>query len=129
MATWTHDELRKIASAEELELTSVRSDGTAGSAVTIWVVRVGDELYVRSWKGRTGSWFRASQRRGEGHIQAGGVDKDVSFVPEANDDINDRIDNAYRTKYRSQGARWVDPMVAAQARAATLKLVPRSTHP
>jgi len=127
MTTWTRDELGKIEAAEELELASVRPDGKLRNPVTIWVVRVGDDLYVRSWKGRTGSWFRASQVRHEGHIQAGGVDKDVTFVAEANDDINDQIDAAYRTKYRRHGGRWVDPMVSAQARAATIKLVPRST--
>jgi hypothetical protein len=62
------------------------------------VVRVGDDLYVRSWKGHTGCWFRATQVRHEGHIQAGGVDKDVTFVVETDDDINDRIDAVYRTK-------------------------------
>jgi hypothetical protein len=127
MTTWTTDALRKIETAEELELASLRRDGTLRSPVTIWVVRVGDDLYVRSWKGRTGSWFRASQVCHEGHIQAGGVDKDVTFVPEADDRINDQIDAAYRTKYRRHGARWVDPMVAAEARAATIRLVPRST--
>ena len=127
MATWTSDELRRIAEAEELELASARRDGTLGHPVTIWVVRVGDDLYVRSWKGRTGFWFRASQVRHDGHIQAGGLDKDVTFVAEADHDINDQIDAAYRTKYRRHGGRWVDPMVSAQARAATIKLVTRST--
>jgi len=127
MATWTNDELRKIAAAEELELASVRRDGTVGNAVTIWVVRVGDDLYVRSWKGHDGAWFRATQARHAGHIEAGGVGKDVGFVPEADAAINDRIDAEYRGKYRRHGARYVDPMVAATARATTIKLVPRST--
>ena len=62
-----------------------------------------------------------------GHIEAGGVRKDVTFVTETGDDINDRIDAAYRKKYRRHGGRYVDPMVASTARAATIKLVPRST--
>ena len=126
MTTWTSDELRKIEAAEELELASLRPDGTLRRPVTIWVVRVGDDLYVRSWRGRAGAWFRGTQVRHEGHIQAGGVRKDVTFVVEADDAINDRIDAAYRTKYRRHGARYVNPMVAAEARAATIKLVPRS---
>jgi 4-carboxymuconolactone decarboxylase len=126
MTTWTRDELRRIDAAEELELASVRRDGTLREPVTIWVVRVGDDLYVRSWKGRTGAWFRATQLRREGHIQAGGVAKDVTFVREADDDINDQIDAAYRRKYRRHGGRYVDPMVVPAARAATIKLVPRS---
>ena len=129
MTTWTSDELRKIEAAEELELASVRPDGTLRNPVTIWVVRVGDDLYVRSWKGRTGAWFRATQVSHEGHITAGGVGKDVTFVTEADDDINDQIDVAYRAKYRRYGGRYVNPMVVAEARAATIKLVPRSTGP
>lgn len=127
MATWTNDELRKIAGAEELELASVRPDGTLGNPVTIWVVRVGDDLYVRSWKGRNGAWFRATQVSHAGHVEAGGVGKDVTFVAEADDDVNDQIDAEYRQKYRRHGGRYVDPMVAAEARAATIQLVPRST--
>ena len=127
MTTWTSAELHKIEQAEELELASARPDGTLRNPVTIWVVRVGDDLYIRSWKGRTGSWFRATQARHEGRIDAGGIGKDVTFVMETDEDINDRIDAAYRSKYRRHGGRYVDPMVASQARAATIKLVPRST--
>jgi hypothetical protein len=98
MATGTSDELRKVGAAEELELASVRNDGTVGNPVTIWVVRVGDNLYVRSWKGRGSSWFRASQVRHAGHIKAGGVGKDVAFVAEADDNVNDQIDAGYRKR-------------------------------
>jgi hypothetical protein len=126
MTTWTNDELRAVAAAEELELASVRPDDTLGHPVTIWVVRVGNDLYVRSWKGDAGAWFCATQERHAGHIEAGGIGKDVSFVAETDDDLNDRIDAAYRTKYRRHGGRYVDPMVAPTARSTTIKLVPRS---
>jgi hypothetical protein len=125
MATWTKDELQKIGSSEELELASLRRDGTLSNAVTIWVVRVGDDLYVRSWKGNDVAWFRATQASHEGHINAGGVGKDVTFVAQADSDIDQQIDAAYRTKYRRHGGRYVDPMVAPTARATTIKLVPR----
>jgi hypothetical protein len=125
MNAWTADELDNIAAAEELELAPARRDGTLRKPVTIWVVRHGDDLYVRSVYGRASSWFRGTQDRHEGHIRAGGVDKDVLFV-EADDDVNDEIDTAYRTKYRRYAASYVTPMVRPQARAATIKLVPRS---
>ena len=48
MAGWTNEELEKIAAADELELASTRSDGSLRKPVTIWVVRYGDDLYVRS---------------------------------------------------------------------------------
>ena len=125
MAAWTADEFSEIAAAEELDLASVRRDGTVRNPVTIWVVPHGDDLYVRSVYGRASSWFRGTQDRHEGHIRAGGVDKDVLFV-EADDDVNDEIDAAYRAKYHGYAASYVTPMVRPQARAATIKLVPRS---
>jgi hypothetical protein len=125
MNAWTSDELNKIAAAEELQISSVRGDGTLRKPVTIWVVRVSNDLYVRSYKGRGSSWFRGTQDRHEGHIRAGGAEKDVTFVEESDPEINDRIDAAYRTKYRRYGASYVDSMIAPEARAATIKLVPQ----
>jgi len=125
MTAWTTDELGKIDAADELEIASVRPDGTLRNPTTIWVARLGDDLYVRSVNGRTGSWFRGTQDRHEGHIRAGGVDKDVTFV-DPDPDIDDQIDDAYRTKYRRYAASIVDSILTAEARSATLKLVPRS---
>ena len=126
MTTWTSDELTQIGTAEELEIASLRCDGTLRKPVTIWMVRLGDDLYVRSVNGRTGAWFRGSQERHEGHIRAGGVDKDVTFV-DADPDLNDQIDAAYRTKYRRYAASIISHIVSPEARSATIKLVPRST--
>jgi hypothetical protein len=122
MAAWTSDELDRIRAAEELEIASHRRDGALRHPVTIWVVRRGDDLYVRSVSGRRSSWFRGVQVRHEGHIQAGGVDKDVRLVE--TDDMNDEIDAAYRTKYGRYTASIIDHITSPEARAATLKLVP-----
>ena len=92
--------------------------------MTIWVVRVDDELYVRSYRGRAGAWFRAAQANRQGHIRAGGVQKDVTFVDETDSGINDQIDAAYCAKY-GRYPQYVAPMVTADERATTIKLVPR----
>jgi len=126
MAVWTSDELNKIGSAEELRIASVRRDGTLRKRVIIWVVRVDDNLYIRCVNGRKGAWFRGVQTRHEGRIWAGGVEKDVTFVEETDSEINARIDEAYLTKYQSY-PQWVAPMVTPDVRAATIKLVPRTT--
>jgi len=125
MTAWTRDELTKIAAADELQIAPMRRDGRLRNPVPIWVVRHGDDLYVRSYRGPDGSWFRGAQVRHEGHIRAGGVDKDVTFAEETDSAINEQIDAAYRAKYRRYSGTYVDPMVAPEARAATLKLVPR----
>jgi hypothetical protein len=124
MNSWTRAELDRIGNAEELQIASLRQDGTLRNPRIIWVVRVGDEIYVRSVNGRTSDWFRGVQTRYEGHIRAGGVAKDVTFVEETDSDINDQIDTAYVTKYRRY-ASIVNSMVTPAVRAATIKIIPR----
>ncbi len=126
MSAWTKRELDKIAAADELEIASLRRGGTLREPVTVWVVRHGDDLYVRSVKGPTGAWFRGTTARHQGHIQAGDVEKDVTFV-KAHDALKDEIDRAYRTKYRRYAANIVNSVLTARARSATLRLVPRET--
>jgi hypothetical protein len=123
MLRWTPEELNAIGNAEELHIAPYRRDGTSRQPVPIWVVRVGDDLYIRSWRGQGGRWYRGAQQTHEGHIRAGGIDKDVTFV-DAGDDVNDAVDDAYRTKYRSYPT-YVPPMIAPEARVTTIKLVPR----
>jgi hypothetical protein len=124
MAAWTSEELNKIEAAEELELSALRRDGTLRHAVTMWVVRLGDDLYVRAVNGREGAWFRATQVRHEGRIEAGSVHKQVTFV-DADPQLNNQIDALYRTKYRQYSAPIVNSVLTPQAVASTLKLVPK----
>ena len=128
MTPWTSDELNKIGKAEELQIASLQRDGTLRKPVTIWVVRLGDDLYVRSVYGRGSAWFSGTQTRHEGHIRAGGVDKDVAFMEESDPGINEQIDAAYRTKYRRYAASIINSTLTPEARTATLKLVPRPTN-
>ncbi len=123
MAAWTSAELNQVGNAEELQIESLRGDGTLRNPVTIWVVRVGDDLYVRCVNGRAGAWFRGTQTRHAGRIRAGGVAREVSFA-DADLALADQIDAAYHTKYRRY-PEYVKPVVTPEARAATIKLVPR----
>jgi len=125
-AAWSADELTRIGRAEELEIAAVRRDGTLRRPVTVWVVRNGDDLYVRSVKGRDGAWFRGVQATHEGRTRAGGVEKDVTFV-EASHDFDEEIDAAYRQKYRRYAGRILNSVLTPDARSATIKLMPRST--
>lgn len=125
MSGWTHNDLERMGAAEELQLATFKKDGTLRKPVVIWVVRVGDDLYVRAWRGREGAWFRHVQRRPEGRIGASGVTKNAMLVDASSDEaLNNKIDAAYQSKYRRYSATYVGPMITQQARATTLKLVP-----
>lgn len=124
MSGWTDTELSRIGPADELEIASYRQDGTLRPYTTIWVVRVGDELYVRSWRRRSGVWFRRALQRHEGRIRAAGVERDVTFE-EPDDSVHPAIHDAYRSKYARYPDSYVRPMVEPDATAATFRLVPR----
>jgi hypothetical protein len=124
VTTWTNDELTRIAAADELQIASRRRDGTLRRLVTIWVVRDGEDLYVRSVNGPDAAWFRGTRTRHEGHIRAGGVQRDVAFV-DTDHDIDDQIDAAYATKYRRYDPHIIRHITSPAARSTTLRLVPR----
>ncbi|MGX4694571.1 DUF2255 family protein [Streptomyces sp. JNUCC 63] len=125
MIPWTGDELERIAAADELRIAPLRLDGTPRRPVPIWVVRDGDNLYVRSYRGTDGAWYQAARASHQARITAGGIEKEVALAEESDPGINDRIDAAYRTKYDRYGGTYVTPMVAAPARATTFKLLPQ----
>jgi hypothetical protein len=121
MTSWTPEQLRAVGAADELDIAAFRPDGTLRPYTTIWVVRVGDGLYARSYRGQDGIWYQAVQRRPEGRVRAGGVERDVTFAHPADVD-EDAIDAAYRSKYARYGRSYLDPMLAPGARATTLRL-------
>ena len=100
MSTWSKSELSRIAGTGDLHISPFREDGkTYGTSTWIWSVVVDDALYVRAYNGQNSSWYKAALRQKTGRITAAGMTKKVSFVP-VNGPINDRIDDAYRTKYK-----------------------------
>jgi hypothetical protein len=126
MTAWNTEELIRIGDAEELKISSRRRDGTLRRFVTIWVVRVGDDLYVRSAYGPDNPWFVRARAAGAGRIRAGGVERDVAFAefaPHARE-LHDAIDAAYHAKYDRHGPRIVGTVVGPKVVALTLRLEP-----
>jgi len=126
MTTWSKDELRKIADADDLHISPFREDGvTYGTPTWIWSVAVGDTLYVRAYYGQDSRWYQAAVRQKAGRITAAGMTKDVNFEP-VDGPINDLVDDAYRAKYH--GSPYLSSMISKSACSATVKVVPRETN-
>jgi len=121
--TWHDDELSRIGGAEELQISSRRADGTLRPYVTIWVVRDGDDIYVRSAYGASNGWFRRAKASGTGRIRAGGVERDVTFG-EADPGAHAGIDRAYHSKYDRYGPKIVGSVVGAAVAPLTIRLIP-----
>jgi hypothetical protein len=127
MAGWKKSELRSIAEADDLHIAPLREDrATYGTPTWIWSVAVDDGLYVRAYNGRSSRWYKAAMRQQAGRIAAAGMTREVAFEP-VDGPINDRIDDAYRAKYR--GSPYLDVMIGARARSATVKVTPRDVEP
>jgi hypothetical protein len=124
MTIWAKDELGKIAATDDLHIAPLREDGkTCGTPTWIWSVVVDGALYVRAYSGKPSSWYQAAIRQKAGRIIVAGMTKEVTFEP-IDGAINDRIDEAYRVKYRD--SRYLDPMIGVRARSATVRIEPRS---
>ena len=123
MGTWSKDELSKIAETDDLHISPFREDGkTYGTPTWIWSVVLDDAVYVRAYNGKNSRWYKAAVQQKAGRITAAGIMKEVAFEP-VNDALNNRIDDAYRAKYK--GSAYLKPMIGARTRAATVKLMPR----
>jgi hypothetical protein len=126
MSTWSSNDLRRIAGSDDLHISPLRDDGvTYGTPTWIWSVAVDGALYVRAYNGRDSRWYQAALRQKLGRIAAAGMRKEVRFEP-VEGAINDRIDDAYRAKYRSSP--YLRPMIGARARAATVEVSPRGAE-
>jgi hypothetical protein len=124
MATWSREELHQLAETDDLHISPVREDGaTYGTPTWIWSVVVDGELYVRAYNGQRSRWYQAAKRQKVGQISAAGVTRNVTFEL-VDGSINDRIDDAYRLKYRTSA--YLAPMVGSRAREATVRISPMS---
>ena len=123
MSTWTEDELRRIGDADELKVSSYRRDGSLRPYVTIWVVRHGGDVYVRSAYGPGNGWFRRAKASRRGRIRAGGVERDVEFA-DAAADVHSALDATYQAKYGRYGKGIVNTVVGDAVIETTFKLVP-----
>ena len=122
--TWTSDELTHLGGADEIDISTRRIDGTLRPFVPIWLVTVNDALYVRSYRGTGGAWYRHATIHPDGAIRTDGLQRDVTFTP-ADPATCDDIDAAYRTKYARYGESYLTTMLSEQAVVSTLKLTPR----
>jgi hypothetical protein len=119
---WNSDQLERIGQAEELHVSSYQRNGMLRKWTTIWVVRVGDDLYVRAAFGNESSWYRNAMKDQAARIRAGGIETDVGLELANDPATNARVEAAYQAKYSDQpGA--LRSMLAPSAADTTVRLV------
>jgi hypothetical protein len=125
-SAWPGETLDAFGSADEIEISTRREDGSLRGFVPIWIVTVGHALYVRSYRGHAGAWYRHATARPVGAIRINSQRADVTFtrIDPGQRDLHEAISAAYRAKYARYGDTYLQPMLAEQAVAATLRLDP-----
>ena len=123
MRPWTADELEAFGGPDEIRISSLRPDGSPRTPITIWIARLGDELYVRSAHGPDNGWYRRARASGAGTITAGRRTAEVQFE-DADPAVAEHLHAAYHAKYDRYGANIVGTVVSEDAAGATFRLVP-----
>ena len=126
-AIWSAEDIAHIGGADELLIAVQRPDGTLRNWVPIWVVSVGDQVYVRTWYRRNNGWFGLVVDSARARIRVPGLEITVTVDDVGNDMAPEArlgIDAAYRAKYGRYGGATVDRMVTDEAAATTLRLTP-----
>lgn len=123
MSRWSTRECAAIAGSDDFHIAPYRPDGrTPGTLTWIWSVVVDGRVFVRPWHGPRSRWYRAAEAQGAGRITAGGLDRTVELRTLDDEQLNARVDDAYRVKYA--GSPYLPPMVAAGPRRATVEVLP-----
>ena len=123
MRPWTADELEAFGGPDEIRISSLRPDGSPRTPITIWIARLGDELYVRSAHGPDNGWYRRARASGAGTITAGRRTAEVQFE-DADPAVAEPLHAAYHAKYDRYAANIVGTVVSEDAAGATFRLVP-----
>ena len=120
--SWTPEQLARIDAARELEIAVRSADGTLRPWTPIWVVRVHDHVYVRTWYRRDTGWFGRALRNRRARVRIAGVEVDVRIedVGVGPSGLRADVDGAYRDKY---GGGSTGNMIGDEAAATTLRLL------
>jgi hypothetical protein len=119
--TWDAATFTELAKAREIDVV-VPAPGRPVVRAPIWIIAVDGNLYVRSWKGYAGRWYRRARRHGTGSIVAAGGEHAVRFEPAGGSDLDAAIDRAYLRKYRYSP--YARAMTRPPAAGTTLRLEP-----
>jgi hypothetical protein len=120
MANFDEDTLRALRDVREVRIRTGRHPDTA---VAIWVVVAGDEVFVRSVRGKSGRWYRDLAAGGWATLEFARCRLDVQAVPATDAAAVARASTEYLRKYELSP--YAQTMVKPESLSTTLRLEPR----
>lgn len=107
----------------ETREVAIITDKHPGSAVVIWVVVDGREVFVRSFRGAKGRWYRDLAAGGPATLEVAGRRLAAQAVPAVDPATIERVSRAFLGKY--QPSPYAQAMVKSDILSTTLRLDPR----
>lgn len=101
--------------------------GPEHSFLGIWVVVVGDRVFVRPWNDKPGGWCRAFLDEPRGAISVGDRKREIPVRarPARGERLYDAVDAAYAEKYVTKASqKWVRGFATPRRRKTTIELLP-----
>jgi hypothetical protein len=120
MTSFDADTLLELHDSQEV---AIRTGAHPESAVVIWVVVADDEVFVRSWRGAKGRWYKDLAAGGTATLEFAGRRLAVQAVPASDSGSVARTNRAFLRKY--QASIHAREMVRAEILPTTLRLEPR----
>jgi hypothetical protein len=112
----------QIEAAREVDIETRRADDAPAHRTTIWAVVEDGDVYVRSYRGSAGRWYREITANPSAVLHVDGEAVPVRAVPAVDSDSIERVSAGYLRKYRDSSV--VDSMVRAEVLDTTIRLEP-----
>ncbi len=108
----------------ESRMLAVRA-GAAHRFTRIWVVIVGERVFVRPWNDKPGGWHQTFLRDPRGAIVVGSREMKVRARRARGERLFDAVDAAYAEKYHTKASlQWVRGLALPRRRKTTTELLP-----
>jgi len=120
MTQFDADTLRALRDVQE---PVIRTDKHPKSAVVIWVAVDGAEVFVRSWLGTKGRWYKDLAAGGPATLEFAGHRLAVQAIPASDPVSIARTSREFLRKYRQ--STHAQEMVRPEILPTTLRLEPR----
>lgn len=120
MTKFDADTLQELCDVRELRIRTGKHPKTA---VVIWIVVADDEVFVRSWLGARGRWYRDLATGGPATLEFAGHRIEVQALPASDAASVARASAALLRKY--QPSAHAQEMVRSEILSTTLRLEPR----
>src|SRR5438045_9193847 len=122
MAAKKDDLLWKLAESDEVQIETRYDKDSPVHRTTIWIVPATDGVYVRSFKGKKGSWYQEALANPRVTVRVGRRKVEARAEPEKKPSVIREVSAGYREKY---GERWPDetaPMLRRSVLPTTLRV-------